>query len=39
MEGMVADLVVWDVGDFREIPYYFGVNHVHTVFKGGIEVV
>jgi len=22
-----------DVSDYREIPYYFGVNHCHAVFK------
>ena len=38
-EGMIADLVVWDVDDYREIPYFFGVNLVHTVFKRGVEVV
>ncbi|MCH8979927.1 MAG: imidazolonepropionase [Armatimonadetes bacterium] len=38
-EGMVADLVVWDVSDLREIPYFFGVDHVHAVYKRGVEVV
>ena len=34
-EGMVADLVVWDVDDYREIPYFFGVDHVNTIYKNG----
>ena len=38
-EGMIADLVVWDVGDYREIPYFFGVSHVHVVYKHGARVL
>jgi len=35
--GKQADLIVLDVDDYREIPYYFGVNHcVMTVKKGRI---
>ena len=37
--GKVADFVVWDVGDYREIAYIFGVDHVHAVYKRGVEVV
>jgi len=33
--GKKADLVIWDVPDYREIPYHFGVNLVHTVIKSG----
>jgi imidazolonepropionase len=33
--GMQADLVIWDTDDYRDIPYYFGVNHAHTVIKKG----
>jgi imidazolonepropionase len=33
--GKQADLAVMDVGDYREIPYYFGWNHcVMTVKRG-----
>lgn len=36
--GKQADLVVMDVNDFREIPYYFGWNHcVLTVKRGRIR--
>jgi imidazolonepropionase len=35
--GKQADLVVMDLDDYREIPYYFGVNHcVMTVKEGRI---
>jgi imidazolonepropionase len=35
--GKDADLAVFDVEDYREIPYYFGVNHcVMTVKRGRI---
>ena len=37
-EGMNADLVVWDTDDYREIPYFFGVDHVHSVYKNGTAV-
>jgi imidazolonepropionase len=33
--GKQADLVVMDVGDYREIPYYFGVNHCAMTVKKG----
>jgi len=33
--GKDADLAVWDVQDYREIPYYFGVNHCMDAWKGG----
>jgi imidazolonepropionase len=36
--GKQADLLVCDVPDYREIPYRFGVNLVHTVMKRG-EIV
>lgn len=36
--GKQADLVIYDVPDYREIPYHFGVNLVHTVVKRG-EIV
>jgi imidazolonepropionase len=35
--GKRADLIVMEVDDYREIPYYFAVNHcVTTVKRGGI---
>jgi imidazolonepropionase len=33
--GKQADLVIMDVSDYREIPYYFGMNHCETVVKKG----
>ncbi|MGH7254397.1 MAG: imidazolonepropionase, partial [Nitrospirales bacterium] len=33
--GKQADLVIMDVADYREIPYYFGMNHCLTVVKRG----
>jgi imidazolonepropionase len=33
--GKQADLCIMDVPDYREIPYYFGVNHCRGVFKNG----
>src|SRR5262249_33164956 len=33
--GFRADLAVLDLPDYRMLPYYFGVNHVRSVVKGG----
>lgn len=33
--GMRADLALFDVGDYREIPYYFGMNHCWMTIKRG----
>ncbi|MGB6877767.1 MAG: imidazolonepropionase [Candidatus Acidiferrales bacterium] len=33
--GKFADLAVFDVADYREIPYYFGVNHCVLALKRG----
>jgi imidazolonepropionase len=38
-EGKQADIVMWNVKDYRELQYLFGVNHVHSVWKKGIKVV
>jgi len=38
-EGKQADVVLMAVGDYREIPYFFGVNHcVVTIKKGNIVI-
>ena len=37
--GKQADLIVLDVQNAAQIPYYFGVNLVKTVVKGGRVVV
>ena len=36
--GKAADLAVFDVADYREIPYYFGVNHCWMTIKRGSVV-
>ena len=33
--GKQADVVIMDVEDYREIPYFFGLNHCATVLKKG----
>ncbi|MFQ5705848.1 MAG: imidazolonepropionase [bacterium] len=33
--GKKADLVIWDIPNFKHIPYHFGVNLVRTVIKNG----
>jgi imidazolonepropionase len=37
--GLQADLVVWDMEDYRELPYHYGVNLVNQVIKRGKVVV
>lgn len=36
--GKQADLVVFDCPDYRQIPYFFGVNHASIVIKAGRPV-
>jgi imidazolonepropionase len=36
--GKQADLCIMNVQNYREIPYYFGVNHCTMVFKNGRPV-
>jgi imidazolonepropionase len=36
--GKKADLVIWNVQNYKEIPYHFGVNLVDRVIKNG-EVI
>ena len=35
IKGLPADLVVWDMADYREMPYHYGVNLVKKVIKNG----
>jgi len=37
--GMQADMVIWDMDDYRELPYHYGVNLVTRVIKKGKLVV
>jgi imidazolonepropionase len=36
--GKQADLIVMDASDYREIPYYVGVNHCRMTVKAGVVV-
>jgi len=36
--GKQADVLVMGVGDYREIPYYFGMNHCRMTVKAGAVV-
>ncbi|WP_285766904.1 imidazolonepropionase [Peribacillus sp. SI8-4] len=37
--GKQADVVLWDVENYQELQYLFGVNHVKSVWKNGVQVV
>lgn len=37
--GLQGDVVIWDIADYREIPYHYAVNLVATVIKNGKVVV
>ena len=37
--GKQADLGVYDCSDYRQIPYFFGVNHAAVVIKKGNVIV
>ena len=34
--GKDADLAIFDVGDYREIPYWFGANRCHITILNGV---
>jgi imidazolonepropionase len=36
--GKQADLAIFDVADYREIPYYFGVNNCWKTLKRGVVI-
>jgi imidazolonepropionase len=36
--GKFADLAVFEVADYREIPYYFGMNNCWMTMKRGVVV-
>lgn len=38
-EGKQGDVVMWDIGSYRELQYLFGVNHVDKVWKKGKQIV
>ena len=33
--GKQADVVIYDCTDYRQIPYFFGINHAQTAIKRG----
>lgn len=37
--GKQADMIILDIQDYNQIPYYFGTNHVKNVFKKGTLIV
>src|SRR3989304_6247413 len=37
--GKQADIIILDIQDYNQLPYYFGTNHVKTVIKRGRLVV
>lgn len=37
--GRKADIVLWDMADYRELPYHYGVNLARKVIKNGKVVV
>ncbi|MHA6259795.1 imidazolonepropionase [Sporosarcina sp. CAU 1771] len=37
--GKLGDVVLWDIKNYQELQYLFGVNHVKTVWKKGVQVV
>jgi imidazolonepropionase len=37
--GKQADIVLYDCSDYRQIPYFFGVNHVSIVVKQGKLII
>jgi imidazolonepropionase len=38
-QGKQADIVIFDCEDYRQVPYFFGMNHVTTVIKAGEVVI
>jgi imidazolonepropionase len=37
--GKQADVVLWNISNYQELQYLFGVNHVSSVWKKGVQVV
>lgn len=37
--GKQADIIILDIHDYNQLPYYFGINHVHAVIKKGRMIV
>jgi imidazolonepropionase len=37
--GKLADLVVHDCDDYRELAYFFGIEHAWKTFASGVEII
>jgi imidazolonepropionase len=37
--GFPADAVLWNMNDYRELPYHYGINLVRSVIKRGKIIV
>jgi imidazolonepropionase len=37
--GLPADITIWNMNDYRELPYHYGVNLVDRVVKNGLTIV
>jgi imidazolonepropionase len=37
--GKQADMVLFDCADYRQIPYFFGINHASVVIKSGRVII
>ena len=38
-EGKLGDVVLWNINNYQELQYLFGVNHVRAVWKRGVLVI
>lgn len=36
--GYYADCVIWDCKNYRQVPYFYAMNRVHSVVKAGLRV-
>ncbi len=39
LTGLPADIVIWNMNDYRELPYHYGINPVNTVIKKGKIII
>ena len=39
VSGLPGDVVIWEMSDYRELPYHYGVNLVKNVIKKGKVVI
>ncbi len=38
-KGKIADLLIWETANYKEIPYHYGVNLIKSVIKRGRRVI